>query len=139
MRFTPMLLMPLLIAGCHSTPEPGSAKAPSDASGETADIAPLSTNLPTTTLAAFRARARQFKGVIALPTLETAPGEIKNSVSNTIARANLSLGEIASCRHDLLSHANTAGALGWDKGNSPEYHGFGASRGANSGSTKWQT
>ncbi|MEY2410571.1 MAG: thimet oligopeptidase [Verrucomicrobiota bacterium] len=67
--------------------------------------------MPSTTLEAFRERALKFKSVISLPEFETSPGAIQKSVSNTIRRADLALGEIASCSHDRLSFANTMGAL----------------------------
>lgn len=72
---------------------------------------PLTTNLPMTTLEEFRERAAKFKSVVALPTLETSPEQISVSVTSTMARANLALDAIASCRNDLIGFANTVGAL----------------------------
>jgi thimet oligopeptidase len=103
--------MSLLLAACRSSHESTAAKAPADPASQIAPVGPLPTNLPVTTLAEFNERAARFKVAIALPKLETTPDEIKTAVTNAIARADLSLGEIASCRHDLLSFANTAGAL----------------------------
>src|SRR6185295_9623628 len=59
----------------------------------------------------FQERATRFKSAIALPVLETSPAEIQATVSNTLTKANLMLGEIASCGHDRLIFANTIGAL----------------------------
>ncbi len=103
--------MPLMFSACRSPHESTAAKAPADPAAQPAPSAPLRTNLPVTTLTEFRERATRFKVAIALPKLETSAEEIKPSVSNAIARANLSLGEIASCRHDLISFGNTVGAL----------------------------
>ncbi len=110
MRCLPILLLPVVFTACHSTPEPV-AKAPADPTAQPPALAPLTTNLPTTTLEVFRERAAKFKAVIAVPALETSSGEILAAVSNTIVRANLALGEIASCRHDWISFANSVGAL----------------------------
>lgn len=105
------MLMSLLLAACRSSHESTAAKSPADPAAQPAPIPPLSTNLPVTTLEEIRVRAAKFNALIALPALETTPEQIKTAVSNAIRRADLALGEIASCRHDLLSFANTAGAL----------------------------
>ena len=112
MRFIPVLLLPMFLAACTTSSEPQSAaRAPADPAGQPVLIPPLSTNLPVTTLPEFAARARKFKAVVALPNLETTPAAIQNSVSNTIARAELVLAQVASCRLDQLTLPNTIGAL----------------------------
>src|SRR5437868_6690784 len=102
-------MLALLIAG--QTPALMAARSPSDPASQPQPIAPLPTNMPATTLDAIRERAAKFKAVVSVPKLETSPAEIQSAVTNTIARANLSLGEIASCRHDWINFANTVGAL----------------------------
>jgi thimet oligopeptidase len=112
MRLIPVLLLALVFAACRSAPESRvAARAPSDPAAQPAPIAPLPTNLPVTTFAEFAKRARHFKAVVALPKLETTPAAIQSSVSNTMARAELVLAQIASCQLDQLTLPNTVGAL----------------------------
>src|SRR5262249_9879002 len=112
MRLAPVFLLGVVIATCKAAPEPrAAARSPSDPAGQPVLTAPLPTNLPVTTFAEFAARARKFKVVVTLPNLEATPAAIQTSASNTIARANLPLDQIGSCRLDQLTLPNTIGAL----------------------------
>jgi thimet oligopeptidase len=112
MRVIPLLLLPIVLAACSTTSEPPIvARAPTDPVAQRTLIAPLQTNLPVTSFAEFAARAGHFKSVVALPKLETTPAAIEKSVSNTLARADLALAQIGSCRLDQLTVPNTVGAL----------------------------
>ena len=114
MRSTPLLALPFVLAACTTTPEtpiPVAARAPTDPAARPVLIAPLPTNLPVTTFVEFAGRAKNFKAVVALPNLETSPAAIQSTVSNTIARANIALAQVASCSVDQRTVPNTVGAL----------------------------
>ena len=108
-----ILLIPVCFLAACNTPEP---KSPIEA--KAAKNAPPAHFHPTN-VAGFQQLAAQFKSVISLPTLETAPVEVHRSVSNTITRAEAALDAIAACSHDRLTFDNTIAALddlGYDIG-----------------------
>jgi thimet oligopeptidase len=63
------------------------------------------------TLASYQKEAEKFGSVLALPELETTPEAVKHSISNTIARANMSLDRIGQLDPTKVSFTNTIQAL----------------------------
>jgi thimet oligopeptidase len=72
MRFVPLLVLICLAAGCRTAERAAVPPAPVPKG-----------------LADFQARAARFHSVLSLPDFETTPAAIHESVSNTIARANV--------------------------------------------------
>ncbi len=62
-------------------------------------------------LATLQKKARQFQAVIAVPEFKTTPAGVRQSVSNTIARANAALDLIGQRDHGKVTFANTIRAL----------------------------
>jgi len=63
------------------------------------------------TLAALQKEAEKFGSLLALPQVETMPQQIKQSVSNTIARANAALDRIGQLKPEQVNFKNTIQAL----------------------------
>ena len=97
----------LLLTACN-TPEPPSAARPSAV--QQLPPAPPAHFAPRN-LSDFQRAAAHFRSVISVPRLETTPAQVQRSLTNTIARGEAALNEIASCSHDKLTFGNTFVAL----------------------------
>src|SRR5260370_17731243 len=94
MRSIALLLPLLVLTACQSTER----SARSTASGYTA-------------LGGWQKRAERFNSLIALPTFETTPAAIRQSVSNATARADAALDRIGALDPKRVSFRETVGAL----------------------------
>ncbi|MDB6029138.1 MAG: hypothetical protein JWM68_5361 [Verrucomicrobiales bacterium] len=63
------------------------------------------------TLEDFQKRAEKFDAVLQLPTFETTPAQLKQSVSNTIATANAALDRVGQLDTNKVTFENTVVAL----------------------------
>lgn len=99
-------MIPVCFLAACSTPEP---KNPVEK--RRAEAAKVPHHFQPTDVAGFQKLAAKFKSVIRVPTLETDATAVHRAVSNTIARANAALDEIAACSHEKLTFENTIAAL----------------------------
>src|SRR5260370_4365789 len=94
MRSIALLLLLIVLTACQSTER----SARSTASGSTA-------------LGAWQKRAERFNSLITLPTFETTPAPIRQSVSNAIARADGALDRIGALDPKRRSFRARVGTL----------------------------
>lgn len=66
---------------------------------------------PLEKVATFQDRAAKFNEVLTVPTFETTPAEVKQSVANTLATANAALDKIGKQDLGDVAFATTVGAL----------------------------
>lgn len=105
MRASILLIPVCFLAGC-STPEP---RNPVETRAASATALPR--GFRPTDIAGMQKLAARFDSVISVPTLETTPGQVHLSLSNTISRASAALDAVAACSQDRLNFANTIAAL----------------------------
>ena len=87
----PLSVLAIALAGCHCPPTNCAPKPDS--------------------LAAFQARAAQFHSVVTVPTFETSPAQIAETLQKTIADGNAALDRIGRLAPAEVTFANTFVAL----------------------------
>lgn len=102
-----LVLLPLCLLTACSTPEPPSTSQPKP----NPTPPPHPDQFSPRDVDEFRRVAAHFKSTVAVPKLESTPSQVRQSVSNIMARADAALDAIASCSHDKLTLGNTIVAL----------------------------
>jgi thimet oligopeptidase len=103
-----LVLLPTLalLTACN-TPEPPSAARPKPVE----QPLPPPDKFSPTDLVELRQAAKHFKSLIAVPRMEEDPAQIQKTLTNTMARVEVAMDNMASCFQEKLTFANTIAAL----------------------------